>query len=41
MRFKVIYTNGKKVETEPLYFTSGISIIVTVSNDKVDVRYDH
>lgn len=41
MKFKVRYASGKEVETEPLYFTSGIKVIATISSDGVEVRYDH
>lgn len=40
MKFKVRYASGKEVESEPVYFTSGIKIIGTISNDGIDVRYD-
>jgi hypothetical protein len=41
MKFKVRYSSGREVETEPLYFTSGIKVIATISSDGVEVRYDH
>jgi hypothetical protein len=41
MQFRVRYASGRVVETEPLYFTSGIKVIATISSDGVIVRYDH
>jgi hypothetical protein len=39
--FKVRYGNGKEVETEPLYFTSGINVIAEITSDGIEVRYNH
>lgn len=39
--FKVSYVSGKKYESEPLYFTSGIKVIAQITNDGVEVGYDH
>ena len=39
--FKVRYANGREAETEPRYFTHGIEVIVTISDEKVEVRYGH
>lgn len=41
MTFKVRYTSGKEVESEPLYFTRGIKVIATISSAGIEVRYDH
>lgn len=41
MKFKVRYASGKEIDTEPMYFTSGIKVIVIISSDGIDVRYDH
>jgi len=41
INFKVRYTSGREVETEPVYFTCGIKVIATISSDGVKVRYDH
>lgn len=40
MTFIVNYTSGKVLESDPVYFTSGITVNVTVSNEGVDVGYD-
>jgi len=40
MTFRVHYISGTEIETEPLYFTSGIKVIVTISQDDIEVRYD-
>ncbi len=39
MVFRVFYAKGKMIESEPIYFTSGIEVIVNVSDEEVDVRY--
>jgi len=39
--FHVSYLGGANVESEPIYFTSGIRIIVMITDNAVDVRYDH
>ena len=39
--FKVRYGGGKEIETEPLYFTSGIKVIAEITRDGVKVRYNH
>ena len=39
--FRVRYASGREVETDPLYFTSGIKVIATISDDGIEVRYDH
>ena len=39
MTFTVLYADGRQFATEPVYFTSGMEVIATISNDGVDVRY--
>lgn len=41
MKFRVRYASGREVESEPLYFTSGIKVIATISSDGIEIRYDH
>ena len=41
MTFTVLYNGGRKVETAPLYFSRGFKVIVTISADGVETRYDH
>jgi len=41
MKFKVHYTSGKMVESDPVYFSSGIKVIATISSEGIQVRYDH
>jgi hypothetical protein len=41
MTFTVRYPNGKEVESEPLYFTRGIKVIATITDDGIDARYEH
>jgi len=38
--FMVKYDDGKIVESEELYFTSGSKVIATISSNGVEVRYD-
>ena len=39
MTFIVRYVSGAEVKTEPKYFTRGVTVVVTVSDDTVSVRY--
>ena len=41
MKFRVRFAGGREVETEPLYFTSGIKVIARISSEGVEVSYDH
>lgn len=40
MKFTVRYPDEREIETRPLYFTRGIKVLVTVSDDRVDLQYD-
>ena len=41
MAFHVHYPNGSQVESEPIYFSRGLTVIATITEDDVEVRYDH
>ena len=41
MAFRVRYPDGRRVETEPIYFSRGLTGITTITEDGVEVRYDH
>lgn len=41
MVFKVRYPDGNEIETEPLYFSSGLKVLAEITSDGVSVRYDH
>ncbi|MEH6470902.1 MAG: hypothetical protein V7752_06580 [Halopseudomonas sp.] len=41
MRFRVRYASGKELETDPLYFSSGIKVIAIITSDGIEVRYDN
>ena len=40
MKFTVRYPDESEIETRPLYLTRGIKVLVTVSDDPVELRYD-
>lgn len=40
MTFRVRYADGSEIESEPIYFTSGVKVIATISEHGVAVRYD-
>lgn len=40
MTLHVRYADGRRVETEPLYFTQGIRVIARINNDGVEFGYD-
>jgi hypothetical protein len=40
MMFRVRYPSSAEAESEPIYFTHGIKVIATISNEVVKVRYD-
>lgn len=39
VKFRVRYADGRERESEPVYFSSGITLIVTISEHSVKVRY--
>ena len=40
MVFTVRYADGREIESQPIYFTSGIVVKVIISQDGVDVERD-
>ena len=38
--FKVRYSSGREVESEPMYFTSGSKVVATISRNGIEMRYD-
>lgn len=40
MVFRVSYAKGRVIESEPIYFSSGTTVIATISREGVQVRYD-
>jgi hypothetical protein len=40
MVFAVRFADGREIESKPVYFTSGTTINVSISEDGVDVSYD-
>ena len=40
MTFRVRFSSGREIESEPLYFTRGTKVIATISRDGMEVRYD-
>lgn len=40
MVFTVLYADGREIESQPIYFTSGIVVNVIISQDGVDVERD-
>ncbi len=40
MVFRVSYAKGMVIESEPIYFSSGMRVIATISNSAIDVRSD-
>lgn len=41
MIFRVSYPGGGEAKSEPIYFTSGLKVIATISSGEITVRYDH
>ncbi|WP_322522168.1 hypothetical protein SR882_04595 [Guyparkeria halophila] len=41
MVFRVRYADGRQVESEPIYFSRGLTVIATITEEGVEVRYDH
>lgn len=41
MKFRVGYLGGVEIESEPIYFTSGTTVIATITGNAVRVRYEH
>ena len=41
MTFRVSYSGGREIESEPIYFTRGTKVIATITIDAVKVIYDH
>ena len=41
MTFRVTYPDGRVLESNPIYFTNGLTVKATISGDKVEVDYDH
>ena len=39
MKFKVRFKNSVQLESEEIYFTSGITIICSVTNQEVTLKY--
>ena len=40
MVFAMRYDDGREIESKPVYFTSGTTINVSISEDSIDVKYD-
>jgi len=40
MVFTVRYADGREIESQPIYFTSGIVVTVSISQDGIDVQRD-
>ena len=40
MRFSARYTDGRVVESEEIYFTSGTIVIAEITNSGIKVKYD-
>ena len=40
MIFMVRYSDGREIESQPIYFTSGILVNLTIGEDGVDVKRD-
>lgn len=40
MVFAVRYDDGREIESKPVYFTSGTTINVSISENSIDVKYD-
>jgi hypothetical protein len=40
MTFRVRYGDGREAGSEPIYFTSGVKVMASISDDSVNVRYD-
>lgn len=38
--FTVRYASGREIVSEPEYFTAGVTVIATISDERVEVRYD-
>jgi len=41
MAFRVRYPDGREIASEPVYFTRGTTVIATITEDDIEVRYDH
>ena len=41
MAFRVRYPDGREIASEPVYFTRGTTVIATIAEEGVQVRYDH
>jgi len=41
MAFRVRYPDGREVVTEPIYFSRGLTIITTITEEGAEVRHDH
>ncbi len=41
MAFRVRYPDGREDESEPIYFSRGITVIATITDAGIQVRYDH
>ncbi|KTG16138.1 MULTISPECIES: hypothetical protein [unclassified Guyparkeria] len=40
MAFRVRYPDGREAACEPVYFTRGTTVIATITEDDIEVRYD-
>jgi hypothetical protein len=40
MVFSMRYADGREIESKPVYFTSGTTISVVISENSIDVKYD-
>ncbi|MDG4867099.1 hypothetical protein P8631_03705 [Guyparkeria sp. 1SP6A2] len=41
MAFRVHYPEGGELASEPVYFTRGTTVIATITENDIEVRYDH
>jgi hypothetical protein len=39
IKFKVRYSGGREVESKEFYFTDGVTVIVMISGNGIEVRY--
>jgi len=40
MVFAVRYADGREIESQPIYFTSGVVVNISITQDGVDVKRD-
>ena len=40
MAFSVRYADGSEINSKPVYFTSGMTINVSITRERIDVGHD-